>query len=87
MRWRLVPGMEIDGFVLRENLGTGGMAQLWSVIREGDPTPLIMKIPMLIDSDDPLPIVCFETEQMIMPRLTGPHVPRFVATGSFYFSS
>jgi serine/threonine protein kinase len=74
--------MVIDGFELQENLGTGGMAQLWAVSRGGDPAPLIMKIPMLIDSDDPLPIVCFETEQMIMPRLAGPHVPRFVATGS-----
>ena len=73
--------MVIDGFVLQENLGTGGMAQLWAVSRPGEATPLVMKIPMLIDSDDPLPIVCFETEQMIMPRLTGPHVPRFVATG------
>jgi eukaryotic-like serine/threonine-protein kinase len=82
MRWRLSPGMVIDGFELQENLGTGGMAQLWAVSRGGDPAPLIMKIPMLIDSDDPLPIVCFETEQMIMPRLAGPHVPRFVAMGS-----
>ena len=81
MRWRLSPGMVIDGFELQENLGTGGMAQLWAVSRGGEPAPLIMKIPMLIDSDDPLPIVCFETEQMIMPRLAGPHVPRFVATG------
>jgi serine/threonine protein kinase len=81
MRWRLSPGMVIDGFELQDNLGTGGMAQLWSVSRADDPTPLVMKIPMLIDSDDPLPIVCFETEQMIMPRLTGPHAPRFVATG------
>ena len=71
----------IDGFELQEHLGTGGMAQLWAVAREGDPTPLVMKIPLLIDSDDPLPIVCFETEQMIMPRLSGAHVPRFVATG------
>ncbi|MBJ6126609.1 serine/threonine protein kinase [Microvirga splendida] len=81
MRWRLEPGMVIDGFELREHLDTGGMALLWSVTREGDPTPLVMKIPLLLDSDDPLPIVCFETEQMIMPRLSGPHVPRFVAAG------
>jgi serine/threonine protein kinase len=81
VRWRLSPGMVIDGFELQEHLGTGGMAQLWTVAREGDPTPLVMKIPLLLDSDDPLPIVCFETEQMIMPRLTGQHVPRFVAAG------
>lgn len=73
--------MVIDGFTLQEHVSTGGMALLWSVTREGDPTLLMMKIPLLLDSDDPLPIVCFETEQMIMPRLTGPHVPRFVAAG------
>ncbi|QFU15048.1 serine/threonine protein kinase [Microvirga thermotolerans] len=81
MRWRLKQGMTVDGFELREHLATGGMAQLWAVARPGDPMPLVMKIPMLIDSGDPLPIVCFETEQMIMPRLSGPHVPRFVAAG------
>jgi nucleotide-binding universal stress UspA family protein len=81
MRLRLSPGRVIDGFTLLEHLNTGGMAQIWAVEREGDPTPLVMKFPMLIDSDDPIPIVCFETEQMIMPRLSGPHVPRFVAAG------
>src|SRR3712207_4668700 len=81
MRWRLEPGQVIDGFTLVEHLSTGGMALLWTVTREGDVTPLVMKIPLLLDSADPLPIVCFETEQMIMPRLTGRHVPRFVAAG------
>ena len=82
MRLSLSPGMEIDGFELVEHLSTGGTALLWAVRRGGDPTPLVMKIPLLRDSDDPLPIVCFETEQMIMPRLTGPHVPRFIASGA-----
>ena len=54
------------------------MANLWAVSREGDRFPMVMKVPMLADSDDPLPIVGFEVEQMILPRLTGPHVPRFV---------
>jgi len=81
MRLRLEPGMVIDGFTLKEHVSTGGMAQVWAVEREDDPAPLVMKFPMLIDSDDPIPIVCFETEQMIMPRLAGPHVPRFVAAG------
>lgn len=81
MRLSLSSGMVIDGFELQEHLSTGGTALLWSVRRAGDTMPLIMKIPLLRDSDDPLPIVCFETEQMIMPRLSGPHVPCFVATG------
>src|SRR5918993_6125977 len=81
MRWRLEPGMVIDGFTLQEHVSTGGRALLWTVTQEDGAAPLVMKIPLLLDSDDPLPIVCFETEQMIMPRLTGPHVPRFIATG------
>ncbi|WP_230530551.1 bifunctional serine/threonine-protein kinase/universal stress protein [Microvirga roseola] len=82
MRASFRPGTVIDGFELLEPLGLGGTADLWTVRREGDPTPLVMKIPLLHDSDDPLPIVSFETEQMIMPRLSGPHVSRFIATGN-----
>jgi len=82
MRLSLSAGMAIDGFELVEHLSVGGTAVLWAVRRADDPMPLIMKIPLLRDSDDPLPIVCFETEQMIMPRLSGPHVPRFVAAGA-----
>jgi non-specific serine/threonine protein kinase len=77
----LAPGQVVDGFELQELLHVGGTAELWSVKRAGDVRSLIMKVPLLGDSDDPLPIVCFETEQMILPRLTGPHVPFFVAAG------
>ncbi len=42
-----------------------------------------MKIPLILDGDDPGAIVSFEAEQMIMPRLSGPHVPRFHAAGDF----
>jgi len=83
MRSRLAVGTVLDGFRLDENLGTGGMAQIWAVSREGDAMPLVMKVPLLRDSDDPVPIVAFEAERMILPRLTGPHVPRFVAAGDF----
>lgn len=82
MRIAWGPGSVIDGFELLEHLTTGGMAQIWAARRAGDPTPLVMKIPLMRDSDDPLPIVAYETEQMIMPRLGGPHVPRFVASGA-----
>jgi non-specific serine/threonine protein kinase len=57
------------------------MATLWRVTREGTSLPLLMKLPRLRDLDEPGPIVSFEVEQMIMPRLSGPHVPRFVAAG------
>jgi eukaryotic-like serine/threonine-protein kinase len=82
---RLHPGQVIDGFVLEERTHQGGMAALWRVTRVGsdDPLPLIMKVPRIKGGDDPATIVGFEVEQMIMPTLTGVHVPRFVAQGDF----
>src|SRR4051812_15719082 len=80
MRAALQPGQVIDGFVLEERIGAGGMARLWAVSREGASFPMVMKLPILGDSDDPVPLVGFEVEQMILPRLQGPHVPRFVAS-------
>ncbi len=79
----LEPGMEIGGFTLRERLHAGSMASLWRVERAGEATPMVMKLPRLRDGDDPAAIVGFEVEQMIMPRLAGPHVPRFVAAAGF----
>ena len=65
------------------------MATLWRVSRiepppPGEPDlPLIMKVPRIEGGDEPASIVGFEVEQMIMPSLAGPHVPKFVAKGDF----
>lgn len=82
---RLAPGQVIDGFVLEERLHQGGMATIWRVRRDSadDPLPLVMKVPRIKGGEDPATIVGFEVEQMILPTLTGPHVPRFVARGDF----
>jgi nucleotide-binding universal stress UspA family protein len=77
----LEPGQSVDGFVLHERLHRGGMAALWKVSREGVAAPAIMKIPLL--GDDPTAIVGFEVEQMILPLLRGPHVPRWIGAGGF----
>src|ERR1039457_6956710 len=45
--------------------------------------PLLMKVPRIGEGADPAAIVSFEMEQMILPRLTGVHVPKFVAAGDF----
>jgi nucleotide-binding universal stress UspA family protein len=84
-RVRLEPGQVLDGFRLEERLHQGGMATLWRVTRVGGdhPLPLIMKVPRIKGGDDPATIVGFEVEQMIMPTLSGLHVPRFVAKGDF----
>ena len=90
----LQPGQVLDGFVLEARLHQGGMANLWQVRRQApeDPSdpahpaedfPLIMKVPRIKGGEDPASIVGFEVEQMIMPALKGPHVPRFVARGDW----
>jgi nucleotide-binding universal stress UspA family protein len=85
---RAAPGVVIDGFRLEENPHKGGMALLWRVVRtdvapDTPQAPLLMKIPILGDSNDPTAIVGFEVEQMILPKLSGIHVPHFVASGDF----
>ncbi|UDF34631.1 UNVERIFIED_ORG: bifunctional serine/threonine-protein kinase/universal stress protein [Shinella sp. XGS7] len=83
----LSPGMVLDGFRLEERLHQGGMANLWRVSRvqpvPGEDLPLIMKVPRIKGGEDPATIVGFEVEQMLMPALKGPHVPRFVARGDW----
>lgn len=76
-------GMEIDGFTLGQRLHQGGFASIWEVTHALYRTPMIMKVPTILDGYDGPTIVGFEVEQMIMPRLTGPHVPRVFGTGDF----
>src|SRR5258708_10438064 len=59
------------------------MATLWSVTPPGITAPLLMKIPRASEGEDPAAIVSFEMEQMILPRLSGPHVPQCFGTGDF----
>src|ERR1700733_540407 len=77
------PGAIIDGFTVGECLHRGGMATLWSVTRPELAPPLLMKIPRVAGGEDPAAIVSFEMEQMILPRLSGPHVPACFGTGDF----
>ncbi len=90
----LAAGSVVDGWRLVEKLHTGGMAHLWMVERDasatwpddaahGAPLPLIMKVPRIKGGEDPATIVGFEVEQMILPVLSGGHVPKFVARGDF----
>lgn len=80
----LQPGSVLDGFIVHEQVHQGGMATLWRVTHaDHDPLPMLMKVPVLNEGEDPAAIVSFEMEQMILPRLTGVHVPRCVAVGDF----
>ncbi len=80
---RLNIGTVIDGFTIDALTHTGGMAHLWSVTRAADGAQFLMKTPVVYEGEDPAAIVSFEMEQMIMPRLKGPHVPRHIANGDF----
>ena len=76
-------GSTIDGFVVGEVMHKGGMALLYEVTHPDHTVPMLMKVPNLAHDEDPATIVGFEMEQLIMPRISGPHVPRFIASGDF----
>ena len=76
-------GLVIDGFTLGECLHKGGFATIWDCTHPDHPGRLAMKVPTILDGFDAPTIVGFEVEQMIAPRLTGPHVPKVIALGDF----
>jgi eukaryotic-like serine/threonine-protein kinase len=83
-RARREPGEVLEGFTLHKQLHAGGMATLWQVSHADHPdTPLLMKLPKLAEGEDAAAIVSFEMESMILPRLSGPHVPKVFGVGDF----
>jgi nucleotide-binding universal stress UspA family protein len=79
----LEPGTVLDGFTVGKQVHKGGMAIFYAVTHPDHATPLLMKVPILHDGEDPAAIVGFEMEQMVLPRLSGPHVPKLIALGNF----
>ena len=79
----IAPGAELDGFKIGERVHQGGMATLWTVTHPGITVPLLMKVPRVAEGEDPAAIVSFEMEQVILPRLSGPHVPACFGAGDF----
>src|SRR5215470_7737538 len=77
----LARGAVVDGFRLEEELPLAATAAFWRVSRADSALPLLMKIPRLEHGASPINIVSFEAEQMILPKLTGPHAPSFIASG------
>ncbi len=77
------PGLQIDGFTLGDKLHEGGFATIWAVTHPDHALPMVMKVPTILDGYDGPTIVGFEVEQMIMPRLAGPHVPKVIGVGDF----
>ena len=82
-KMRLAEGSTLDGFTIGQIAHRGGMAIFYEVTHPDHPQPLLMKVPIMREGEDPAAIVGFEMEMMILPRLSGPHVPRFIAAGTF----
>lgn len=74
------PGALVGGFRLERELPAGAAAALWRVTRPDVDFPLVLKVPRAA-GEDATELVRFQVEQQVLPRLSGPHVPRFVATG------
>jgi eukaryotic-like serine/threonine-protein kinase len=77
------PGHVFADHRVIERIHSGGMAALWSMENVETGAAALMKVPLLREGEDPALIVGFEMEQMILPRLSGPNVPRFIANGDF----
>ncbi len=57
------------------------MGSLWRATKAGIDYPLVLKMPFLDPGQDVSTIVGFEIEEMILKRLSGPHVPKFSGSG------
>jgi eukaryotic-like serine/threonine-protein kinase len=78
----VAPGARIDGFVVGECVHSGAMGLIFEVTGGAADFPMLMKAPRAGRSTEAAEmLLAFETEAMILPRLHGPHVPRFVAAG------
>ena len=84
----LKAGSVLDGFVIGPCIHSGAMAHIYSVhCANGAPDradpgfPMVMKVPRMTAGDGAETIVSFEVEHQLLPVLSGPHVPRFVAAG------
>jgi nucleotide-binding universal stress UspA family protein len=78
---RINAGDVLGGFTLTERLRSGGMGALWRATKAGIDVPLLLKVPFFDPGQDVSTVVGYEVEEMILKRLSGPHVPRFFGSG------
>jgi nucleotide-binding universal stress UspA family protein len=84
MREQLHPGGIIDGYQLGNCVHKGGTGVVYRATApaQQDPGfPIVLKAPFLGRGESAIGIIGLEMEQMILAKLSGPHVPRFVAAG------
>lgn len=76
-------GETIDGYHIDERIHIGGMAIIFRASHPDIDGPVLFKVPKILDGDDPTVIVGFEMEMMILPRLSGVHVPKVYSVGDY----
>jgi serine/threonine protein kinase len=84
MREQLHPGGTIDGYQLGDCIHEGGTGVIYRATApaQRDPGfPIVLKAPFLGRGESAIGIIGLEMEQMILAKLSGPHVPRFVSAG------
>lgn len=81
MNARFAPGVTIDGFTLGGRVHAGAMGDLYQVTHPQHAVSMLMKVPRFRTGDSIENLLCYETEAMILPELTGEHVPRLIAAG------
>jgi len=77
------PGEIIDGYLVEEQVHVGGMAIIFSARHPDIEDKVLFKVPKILDGDDATAIVGFEMEMMILPRLSGIHVPKVYSVGDY----
>ena len=77
----LQPGTELDGFRIGECIHAGAQGNIFRITAPDQGFPAVMKVPRVGPNEPAENLISFETEAMILPALSGPHVPRFVAAG------
>ncbi len=74
-------GTRIGRFVVEAPLHTGGMGELYRASAEGEPSPLVLKLPRLGFGEPAESVIGFEVERTVLAALRGPHFPRLVGAG------
>lgn len=82
MMEQAAPNPEIDGFRLGACIHSGAQGRIFRVIAPERDFPTIMKVPRVGPGEPSENLISFETEALILPALSGPYVPRFVAAGN-----
>ncbi len=76
-----MPGEMVDDFLVWERVHAGAQSVIYRVTGPEAARPLLMKVPRLQSADAAESLLSYETEARILPELSGPHLPRFVAAG------